>query len=647
MFSKVLLVCAAGLSLLAGAYALTSSEPRADFSYVNSYGIHTLDPARMSWTNDFRIALNIWEGLTSWDPRTMEPIGAAAEFPPEVSADGLTYTFTIRSDARWSNGDPVTPRDFVRGWRRGLEPGTATDYTFLIADNVVGAADYVSWRRDAVAALTTLSRLRDGWDVDADQARALSKQPYLGEVQTAFDEVRDPSEPLDPSTDGEPLARRLNDADLDFERLYANAYAAHVAALDRKFAEVGIEASGDGTLTVRLANPCPFFLDLTGFPVFLPCHQSVDLLRLSAAGSPITEEGLVVYDPQWTKPDYRREGYPGLVTNGPYRLASWTFKRRARLTVNPHHRLASDITCRTVDMLVYENISASIMAYEAGDVEFLPGMNVPYEHEIARLAQTGERPDFHLCTVLATYFFNFNCADQTVQGRPNPFVDARVRRAFALAVDREAVVNNVLMRGDRVATSFVPPDSIPGYDPPDGLRHDDDEARRLIADAGFPNGTGLPAIELLYTPNDERVCQAVARMWEDTLGARVELRCKESKTFAEDKANRAYMIARANWYADYGDPTTFLDCLTTGNGNNDSGYANPAYDDLLTEARLTRDPAARAGLLRRAEAILVEQDLPILPMLHYVSPIAIKPYVKGVYPNPRLWFPFRFIEVTR
>ena len=445
----------------------------------------------------------------------------------------------------------------------------------------------------------------------------------------------------------EAMADRLNASALDWNALHDEVFSTHVAQFDERFAAVGVEALNDRTLVVQLVNPCPYFLDLTGFPIFLPCHRSIESLRQRYRGTPITDQGLVVYDPQWTKPDYHENGYPGLITNGPYRLTDWTFKRRARLRVNPHYRMADKIECQTVDMLVFDNISASIMAYEAGDVDFLPDMSVPYEHEIARLAKSGERPDFHLCPVLATYFFNFNCVSETVNGRLNPFVDPRVRKAFSLAVDRKKIVHNVLQRGHRMARTFVPPGAIRGYDPPTGVGMDVDEARRLLASAGYPNGADLGPVALLYTPNDERVCQAVARMWEESLGVRVELRCKESKSFAQDKAGHRYMIARANWYADYNDPTTFLDCLTTGNGNNDSGYANPRYDDLLDQARRLRDPAARAALLRRAEAIIVEEEFPILPILHYVSTIAIKPHVKGLHPNPRLWFPFRTITLDR
>jgi oligopeptide transport system substrate-binding protein len=298
-------------------------------------------------------------------------------------------------------------------------------------------------------------------------------------------------------------------------------------------------------------------------------------------------------------------------------------------------------------MLVYDNTSAALMAYEAGDVDFLPSMDVPYDHEIARLARTGARPDFHLCHTLATYFLNFNCRSETVDGRVNPFVDRGVRKAFSLAVDRAAIVERVLRRGDRVAQSFVPREGIAGYAPPAGLRHDVDEARRLLAEAGYSSGEAFPPVGLLYVPADERVCQALARMWEDALGVRVDLHGKESKTFAEDKAHHRYMIARGNWYADYADPTTFLDCLATGNGNNDSGYSSPRFDTLLAAAKVQVDPVKRMELLAEAERIIVEEDCPILPILHYAQPIAIQPNVHGLYPNVRLRFPFQYVSVER
>ena len=123
MIFRILSVSVVALAGIVAIYASASVDSRADFVYVNPSGIHTLDPARMSWTQDLRVAMNIWEGLTTSHPETTTPVEGAALFPPHVSDDGLTYTFSIRSDARWSNGDPVTAWDFVRGWRRAQGGG--------------------------------------------------------------------------------------------------------------------------------------------------------------------------------------------------------------------------------------------------------------------------------------------------------------------------------------------------------------------------------------------------------------------------------------------------------------------------------------------------------------------------------------------
>jgi oligopeptide transport system substrate-binding protein len=429
--------------------------------------------------------------------------------------------------------------------------------------------------------------------------------------------------------------------------VHEDAFEAHAAEMDQRFALVGISAIDAHTLRVRLTNPCPYFFDLLALPLFLPCHESIEQFRERFHGRPLTWEGLVVYDPQWTKPVHPKRGNPGLVTNGPYRLADWKFKRRARLEVNPFFRDAGSLQCRTVDMVVYDNLSAALAAYDAGFVDFLPDLNVPFDHEIARLARTGHRPDFHLCPVIATCFLNFNCADERIGNAPNPFVDRRVRQAFALAVDKQRIVEGVRGRGERAARTFIPPELMPGYRSPDGLGLDPERAKTLLAEAGFPNGQGLPPIQLLHTQSDVRVCQAIARMWADTLAVRVELQVQETKTFAEDKSRHRFMIARGNWYADYLDPTTFLNCLITGNGNNDSGYSNPLYDENLARAAQTADPAERAAILSGAEALITEEDVPILPLYHFVEPIAIAPRVRGVTPNPRLWISFRHVAVAR
>lgn len=644
--TRTALIAAASTIAVALVWWSRSPEPRADFVFVNPSDIHTLDPARMSWTSDFRVALNLWEGLATMDARTAEPIAGAAEFPPERSPDGRTLTFHLRPDARWSNGDPVQASDFIRGWRRSMEPGTAADYIVLFADHIRGARGYVTWRTDGVRLLTALSRLAEGWPITDEQIGVIRDLPEVASYMA----TSVPPDHTSAPTNETPNRAWLDDATragMDWPAVHRAALTAHANEMDDRFAAVGFEAVDAHTLRVTLVEPCSYFGDLAASPPFLPCHESIERLRLGRDGLPLTAEGLVVYDPKWTKPSASTPDYPGLITNGPYSLGDWHFKRRARLVANVHYHSAADVRCLIVDMLVIPNVDAALIAYESGQIDLLPGLDVPYDHELARLAMSGERPDIKLLPTLATFFLNFNCLTAEVNGRPNPFVDRRVRRAFSLAIDRRIIVEEVLRRGDRVARSLVPPVSIPGYEPPLAPPPDPEAARQALVDAGYDSSNPLGPVELLYTTADERVCQAMARMWEETLGVRVELRSKESRTFANDKAARRYMISRGNWYADYNDPTTFLDILATDNGNNDSGYSNPAYDEKLSEARSELDPGKRAALLREAEAMIVAEDFPILPLLHPSTPVAIRPGVTGLYPNPRLWFPLSRAEVQR
>jgi len=664
MFRTLVAVCLSVLCVMVGAYAWRRTPPRAEFVYVNSTGINTLDPAQMSWTADIRVAINIWEGLTAFEPRTTRPAEGVARFPPAVSADGLVYTFTLQPDARWSNGDPVTAPDFIRGWRRAIEPGTAGDYARLITDQVAGAQAYYDWRNRQVAILTALKRLAAGWSVQADTMDLLLRSGVITAdglpAATTDRHLTDMSEPgptdtRPPSGAASVSERRSRGTALtlaapdraDWAALHRRHLRRHATEMGARFASVGLAAPDPRTLRVTLCRPCPFFLDLCAFPTLLPCHSSIERLRQQVADTGLTAEGLVVYDPQWTKPDYRAHGYPGLVTNGPYRLAEWLFKRRIRLEANPFHRARQTVRCPTIDMAVYGDLNTALMAYERGDVDFLPDMSVDYDHRLADLAATGQRPDFVVPVVFATYYYIFNCRSPAVRGRPNPFRDPRVRRAFARAIDKRLLTEEVLDRGDPISDHLVPPGSIPGYESPPAVTYDPAEARRLLADAGYPGGQGLPVIDLLYNTGAHhgRICEVLANMWSTELGAVVELRGKEAKTFGEDKVHHRYMIARAGWYGDYRDPTTFLDVFATGNGNNDAGFSAPEYDELLRRAANETDASRRLGLLAEAERILVLEQLPALPLHQHTNLMAISPRIGGLYPNPRLIFPFRYVFV--
>jgi len=216
-------------------------------------------------------------------------------------------------------------------------------------------------------------------------------------------------------------------------------------------------------------------------------------------------------------------------------------------------------------------------------------------------------------------------------------------------VDKQAIVDNVRKIGNLVATNFIPPDSLAGYHCDRGPDYNPRKAQELLAAAGYPNGKGLPPIEILYNTSGghEKIAESVAEMWRKILNVTVYLKGKEIKSFDEDKKHHRFMVCRSSWYGDYSDPTTFLDILSTGNGQNDAAFSCEAYDRLLQQAALCRNPDQRLQLLAQAETLLIQEEIPVLPLFHYVNLMAYKPYVKGLYSNPRDIQPFKYISVVK
>ncbi len=604
------------LALLAGALSLDGGAGEADLVFVNRGECHTLDPQRMSWLQDFRIAEAIYEGLVSWNNDTfdIEP-GVAREW--SVSDDGLTYTFALRTDAKWSNGDPVTAGDFLYAWRRALMPDTTADYADLFF-KIRGGEEFFEWRSRQVAEFSADQSLRG----QERQARA--------------------------------------------EELLAEARA-HFAAT------VGLSAPDDHTLIVTLQQPTPYMLDLFAFGVFSPVHPpSVEPhITVDAATGSLREQF------GWTKP-------PRCVTNGPLKLTRWRYKRDMLMEANPYYWNREKVRSQRVLSLSVEDTSTAVLAFQTGTIDWLSDLSAEFRADMLAQArayterhadrleelkvqgldycermrvlasesppQEGERNDVHAFSAFGTYFFNFNCQEQFNNGKPNPFHDARIRRAFALAIDKASIVRNVTRMNQNVARTFIPPGSIPGYESPAGLGYDPAAARALLAEVGYEdrNGDGLiedargepfMVVELLYSTGEDHknIAAAISGMWERELGVRTTLAGKESKVFGDELKKHNFVTARGNWYGDYGDPTTFLDLFRTTNGNNDRAYSNAYFDELMARIDAELDPQARMDLLEEAEAFVMEQELPFVPLFHQVTLYMFDPAeVSGLTTHPRL-----------
>lgn len=591
------LAFAAGLLLVLLAVAMRpGASPRADFAFINRGGVSTLDYSQMSWMQDFRVARLLSEGLCRRDVLSQDYAtvpGVAAGW--DISPDARSYTFHLRPDAKWSNGDPVVASDFVYTWRRAMLPELGSDYA------------------------TLLGLIRGGGAFMTNRGAALK----------AF--AADPG-----------ITNRANAA----RDLWAQA--------KRDFdATVGLHALDAHTLRVELAHPVPYFLDLMAFPAFFPMHPA----SLEAATSIDAATGGLRLAGGALEP-------PSLVTNGPFVLTHWRFKREMRFAKNPHYWNAARLAIDTISIPTIEDGNAQVLAFRTGVADWtsdVPGNYVSKlladkraflaEHgapvaqmraeglselEIDRRLPADPRNTIHAFPSFGTYFYNFNCRETLADGRPNPFADARVRRAFAMSVDKRSLVERVRRTGEPAATTLIPPGSIAGYETPAGLAYDPGAAKSLLEIA--MRGTPMPEIEILFNKEGghDLIAQAIARDWQRNLGVNVRLVQKEVRAFREDVKGGNFMVSRAAWFGDYGDPTTFLDINVTGNGNNDRGYSSTRYDSLMEEAAQEMDSSKRMAILAKAEKIIDEEDLPLMPLFQYVQICLFDAHrVKGITTHPR------------
>lgn len=586
--------------LLAAAIAVEDHRPRAELVFAQTIDCFTLDPQRMTYQQDIRLARGLYEGLVRSDPDSGRPLPAAAD-SWQSSDDGLRWTFRIDPDARWSNGDRVSSLDFRAGLMRALLPDTAADYSGLLMA-IDGAPEFLEWRT------RRLAEYADG-DVRDDAAAARLWE----ETEAWFD------------------------------------------------ANVGLACPDERTFELRLSRPVPHLLNLLGFPICSPVHRGT--IAMHTRLDPETARR--IEDPGWTAAGT-------LVSNGPYRLVRRRHKRDLRLERNTHYRDPDRIHSETVEAVVVEDPSTAVLAYVSGEFDWLSDVTVGYrtdllEQRAKHLAthaealanagsppgespsdetlaalpppREGERRDIHAFGTFGTDFFHFNCREELDGGRPNPFADAAVRRAFTLATDRDLLVERVTRLREPTAQSFIPPGVIPDYEIPTGLGFDPDAARRELAAAGWidRDGDGLvedaagrpfPSIDLLYSTGSNRwrdLCLALESMWEPVLGVEIAPRGQESRYYREDLRSGNFMIARGGWFGDFLDPTTFLDLCRTGDGNNLRGYSSARVDALLAEADRERDATRRYELLREAERIVVEEDCPVLPICRFVTVYMYEP----------------------
>lgn len=597
--------------LAAVAWAVYGSRlPPADFTFFNESEIESVDPAIITGDNDGRIAWALYEGLMRPRPEDSRAEPGVAE-RWELSEDGRIYTFHLRDSARWSNGDPVTARDFHYSFRRLLDPMTAAKYAYqawYIANarrytrgmNGIAPGDPVEVELNAppnvpntVRGKLLLGKLVRVEGGEKGGANSAQDQVFVAEI------------------DGR--ERRFIAAN-DNDALPEGIEPCRQVLLD--FREVGIRVIDDRTLEIRLNNPTPYFLDLLAFYPLSPVHRGC----LERYGKPA-----------WKQPE-------NIVTNGAFRLAEHRIRDRIRLVKSETYWDRGNVRLNVVDALSIDDRTTGLNLYLTGECDWTtqPPPNAIRE----MLAQKPPRNDLNPYPQLTTYFYLLNTT------RP-PLNDVRVRRALSLAIDRDEITRIATAAGENPAHSLVPP-HMPEYARQSCPTRDPEQGRRLMAEAGYPRGLGFPKLEIHYNTDQvhQSIAELVRKQWQRELGITVTLRNEEFATALETQNRMDFMISRRAWGGDYLDPNTFLDLFVTGGENNNTGFSNAQYDQLIAGAAREPDAHKRMRMLEQAERILMD-ELSIIPIYFYVSRNLVKPYVRGWYNNLEDSHPLRAIWIDR
>ena len=489
-----------------------------------------LDPHVVTGVTEHNIIAALLEGLVAEDPKTLAPVPGVAE-RWDISDDALVYTFHLRPDAKWSNGDPVTADDFVFSYRRILTPGLGSPYAYMLYC-LKGAEGY------------------------------------------------------------------------------------HAGPLN-SFDDVGIKALDPQTLQLTLSAPTPYFLSLLNHYSWFPVHRPTIL----AHGHIATIGSL------WTRP----ENYIG---NGAFKLTEWQPNKQIVVTKSETYWDHEAVTLNAIHFYPIGDHTIEEHAFRAGQIhttETVPIDRIDYYRK--------KRPELlRLDPYLGCYYYLFNVK------RP-PLDSAKVRKALALAIDREQITKYVTRGGEAPAMHFTPPDT-GGYTARAQLSGNLETARQLLAEAGFPDGKGFPTLSLLYNTADShaRIAEVIQQMWVTGLGINIELVNMEWKVYLAQTQSGNYDIARAGWIGDYVDPNSFLDLWVTDGGNNRARWANVEYDKAIRAASVEQDPAKRFERFQQAEEILMD-EVPIMPIYFYRSKTLVQPSVRGWRPTLLDHHPYKHIRL--
>ncbi len=584
--------------------------------YITGSEPESLDPQFVTGQPEARILIGLYDRLVEYHPKTMQPIPSMATHW-EVTPDGIVYTFHLRKTGKFSNGDPITAKDFEWSFKRALSPELASRYAFLGYELKYGEqynANKSFVKKDG----KFLSEKEDGeplesCTLEAEMCLAIAADPE------GLSAIR---------KDDKKLAARIEGAEF----------------IPVKADDVGIKAVDDYTLKTTLKQPAPYFVGLLTHQFFSAIHRKT----------------IEKFGKDWIKPQ-------NIVTSGPYKLEYWYPYDEMSIVRDPNYWDAANVKLDRIKFYPMDEQTTMMNLYKGGRVDALYNHTVPAAWN-DYIKQFKDEYLLHPEVVIEYYTFSV---------KKKPFDNLDVRRAFSLSIDRNNLA--VLRKTVKPSADFVPGGIFPEYDKArdkvfaelskrDGLNpehlkgriYDPKAACEHMKKAGFTVqdvGTDkckvtdfpLEGVELSYNTaeSNKSVAEFVQSQWKQNLGITIPLKNMEFKTYLPYRSAIEYKgMARAGWVGDYMDPFTFLSQFYTETNDSSTGWWEAKYDEMLDDANKTLDPEERYEKLAAAEYFVLK-DQPVIPLAVAGTSWMKKPYVKGLYPNPGTMHPWKFVYIER
>lgn len=482
-----------------------NKEAKQDLRINISTEPPSLNPGLAEDSTSGTVLRQVFEGLTRINLDN-KPENAMAE-DIKVSDDQKTYTFTIRDDAKWTNGDPVIAKDFEYAWKWALDPANKSAYAY---------------------------------------------QLYYLKGGQAFNEGTG------------------------------------------KVEDVGVKAIDEKTLEVTLTNPTPYFLELTAFYTYLPVNS-----KIAEANK-----------------DWANDAGENYTTNGPFKLASWKHGDNIVLEKNKDYWDADTVKLNSIKMIMVNDTNTEISMFDNGELDWAgsPTGNLPQD----ALPALKEDGSLHTESIAGIYNYKLNTTAE-------PFNNVNIRKAFALAINRQELIDNVAQGGQLPAMAIVPPTMFPenekGYFKDNDVKKAKEYLQKGLEELGYKDVSELPAVGLSFNTDDghQKIAQAIQDMWKKNLGVEVTLDNSEWKVYIEKVQALDYNIARMGWLGDFNDAINFLELYySKDGGNNDTGWESKEFQQLLDQSATETDAEKRQDILKEAEKVFMD-DMAVIPIYFYTN----------------------------